>query len=265
MQPSLAPSSSEGAHIELEAKLYGDTVTIQRGDFGRKKHAYFWKERGLFVPGATGVLGILDKPALIQWAANKAADHVAKNLKPGATKEEIASICAEAKKQHVRLKEEGGTVGSNVHELAQKLFMGQPISVPDDKPTRNGLIALQAWLTENDVRPIDIEKVVFSKAAYFAGTFDLLCSLNGKLTLVDLKTSSFVYDEHKMQLGGYRFAWEEEHHGEQIEQLCILHLDKKTGKMKQYTWDDFGTMQFFTDTFLRAKALSENVKKMGNY
>lgn len=251
--------------IEVEASLYGGSITIQRGDFGHQKHAYFWKEKGLFVPGATSVLGILDKPALIQWAANKASEHVEANLQPGASKEEIKRVCAEAKSRHVRLKEEGGEVGHSVHELAHKLFLGQPIVVPDDKATKNGLIAIQEWLRSNDVRPIDIEQICFSKLAYFAGTFDLLCSLNGKLTLCDLKTSNFVYDEHKMQLGGYRFAWEEEHHGEHIEQLCIIHLNKKTGKMKPYIWSDIAAMDFFSDTFLRTKALSENLKKMGDY
>src|SRR5688500_10214772 len=136
-------AQAQPGNIEIEASLYGGAVTIQRGDFGQKKHAYFWKEKGLFIPGATSILGILDKPALIQWAANKAAEHVASNLKPGATEDDIKRVCDEAKKRHVRLKEEGGEVGSNVHELAHKLFTGIPIVVPEDKPTRNGLTGLQ--------------------------------------------------------------------------------------------------------------------------
>lgn len=257
--------ATEAPRIEQEASLYGGAITIQRGDFGRKKHAYYWKEKGLFVPGATSILGILDKPALIQWASNKTAEHVLANLKGGEDRATIERVCGEATGKHTRLKEEAGAIGSDLHELAHSLFTGRPVEVPEDVPTQKALIALQEWIAQNDVKPIDVEQIVFSRAAYYAGTFDLLCSLNGRLALVDLKTSSYVYDEHKMQLGGYRFAWEEEHKGEYIEELAIIHLNKKTGKVKPYSWSDPQALQFFTDTFLRTKALSENLKKMGDY
>lgn len=251
--------------LEIEAKLYSGSVTIQRGDFGSKKHAYYWVEGGYYVPGATSILQVLNKPALIQWAANETAKHVLANLKEGATQADIERVCDEATKKHVRIKEDAGQVGTNVHELAHKLFNGKPIAVPEDKATKNGLVALQDWIGANDVRPIETERVAFSKSAFFAGTFDLLASVNGKLSLVDLKTSTGVYDDHKIQLGGYRFAWEEEHEGEKIEQLIILHLSKKTGKMRPYEWDTRPAMQYFTDTFLRVKAVNDNLKKMGDY
>lgn len=265
MQPNLKHTAEDAPEIHIETKLYDGSVTIQRGDFGRQKHAYRWVEKDLFIPGATSILGILDKPALIQWAANKTAEHVKANLKEGADKAEIERVCGEATKYHVRLKESAGEIGSNVHELAHKLFSGQPILVPEDEPTKNGLTGIMQWLKENDVQPIDIERVAFSKSAFFAGTFDLLAALNGKLALIDLKTSSFVYKEHKLQLGGYKFAWEEEFPKDRIEQLCILHLNKQTGKMKPHIYDDPDEMQFFTNTFLRVKQAADFFKQMRDY
>jgi len=255
----------EASSIHIEASLYGGQVTIQRGDFGKQKHAYYWKEKGLFIPGATSILGILDKPALIQWAANKAVEHVVANLQEGASKADIKRVCEEAKGRHVRIKEEAGEIGSNVHELAHKLFSGQPILVPEDKPTQNGLTGIMDWIKSNDIQPIDIERVAFSKSAFFAGTFDLLAAVNGKLSLIDLKTSAFVYIEHKLQLGGYKFAWEEEFRGDRINQLIILHLDKKTGKMKPHIYDDHNEMQHFTNTFLKVNQAASALKQIRDY
>lgn len=261
MQPNFA--LSEAADIELEAALYGGTVTIQRGNFGRQKHAYFWREKGVFVPGATSILQTLNKPALLNWAAGQAADYVAANLPESPTPEQVRQVCDEAKGAHNRTKEEAGDIGSQVHKIAENLFRGVPIEVPEHPLVLNGLRALQEWIGENEIMPIDNECISFSKSAFYAGTFDLLASINGKLTLLDIKTSKYVYDDHKIQLGGYRFAWEEEHRGERIEQLCVLHIDKNKGKPKAYTWADHGLMQLFTDTFLRVKAVSDNLKKIG--
>ncbi len=61
--------------VENQASLYGNTVTIQLGNFGRKRHAYWWLENQMFVPGTTSITRILDKPALIPWAAKMAAEH----------------------------------------------------------------------------------------------------------------------------------------------------------------------------------------------
>lgn len=265
MRHNLAQKEEDEAPFDgLEAKLYDGTVTIQRGDFGSNKHAYFWKERNTFIPGATSILGILAKPALIQWAANKTSEYVVQNLKEGASKEEIERVCLEAKEKHVRLKEEGGDVGTKIHALAEKLFKGQPIEVPTEPMVLNGFNALREWIAANDVQPIESEKIVFSKSAFVAGTMDLLAAVNGKLAQVDLKSSTGIYPDHKFQVGGYKFCWEEES-GEVIEQNIILHLNKKNGKMKPYVIDDKRELQFHVDTFLRTKALSENLRKMGEY
>lgn len=263
MQPNLK-TENNGPKIEIEASLYGGTITIQRGDFGRKKHAYYWAEKDLFVPGVTSILGILDKPALLPWAAKMAGEYVKANLPEGASKAQIEAVCEKAKTEYNSIKEAAGDIGTQVHKVAESLFMGQPIEMPANPLAINGIRALQDWLSANDVRPIDCEKVVFSKSAYFAGAMDLLCALNGKLTEIDLKTGSGIYDSHYFQTAAYKFAWEEEHQ-EEIEQIAIVNTNKLTGKPKIKLITDRAEMQFYTDTFLRTKSLSDNLKKMDSY
>lgn len=256
---------TDGPHIEQEARLYGGQFTIQLGTFGRQRHAYYCPEKDVFIPGATTILSILDKPALLNWAAKAATDHVRANLPEGADKATIERVCDEAKGAHTRLKDAGADIGSQVHDFAQRLFEGKPVELPSDPAAQRGIKAIQEWIAGNNVMPIDVERIVFSQSAFFAGKFDLLANVNGKLSLCDIKTSSGVYKEHKLQLGGYRYAWEEENKGERIEQLVIIHADKKTGKVKPYHYDDPAEIQFYTDTFLRVKAVSENIRKMGDY
>lgn len=252
---------SDSPEIELEAKLYGGSVTIKR----TVQHTYLWAEKGYYIPGVTSILGILDKPALMPWAAKMATEYVKAHYKEGMPKAELEALCDLAKGEHRRKKEEAGDYGSQVHDLANKVLRGIPVKLPDPGPVLNGFNAFQEWLSANDVKVIDTECICFSKSAFFAGAFDLLAAVNGLLTKIDFKTSSGVYKDHKMQLGGYKYAWEEEHNGERIEQLGIIHLDKKNGKMKPYLWSDPAEMQLFTDSFLRVKAASDIIKKVKDF
>lgn len=250
--------------LELEAKLYGGAITIRRGDYGRKKHVYRWVEKGLFIPGVTTILGILDKPALLPWAAKMAGEYVKANLPDGATREQINSVSESAKTEYNKIKEAAGDIGTQVHAVAEALFQGQPIEMPTNPLAINGIRALQEWLAANDVKPIDCEKIVFSKSAFFAGTMDLLCALNGKLTQVDIKSGSGIYNEHYFQTGAYNFAWEEEH-DEEIEQIAIVNTNKKTGIPKIKLITDRNEIQFYINTFLRVKSVSDNLKRMDGY
>lgn len=254
----------EEPRIELSASLYGGSVTIQRGDFGRKKHAYYWLEKGYFVPGVTSILSILDKPALLPWAAGLASKYVQANLPENASKEQIAEICEKAKIEWRSVRDAAGDIGTQVHSFAENLFRGRPAIVPTDLQAQKGVQALQAWIAENDVQPIEVERVVFSQSCFVAGTMDMLAAVNGKLTQVDFKTGKDVYPEHKFQTGIYKRAWEEEN-GETIEQNIIVNLNKQTGKPKILVLDNQDEMNFHADTFLRIKAVNDNLKKMDEY
>ncbi len=260
----MASAKLKADKIEISASLYNGEVTIQRGDFGRKKHAYYWLEKGYFVPGVTSILSILDKPALLPWAAGLASKYVQANMPENATKEQIAAICEKAKTEWRDVRDAAGDIGTEVHAFAENLFRGKPTVVSDNPLIQNGIKALQAWIAENDVQPIEVERVVFSKSCFVAGTMDMLAAVNGKLSQVDFKTGSGIYPEHKFQTGIYKRAWEEEN-GERIEQNIIVNLNKKTSKPKILLMDNKDEMDFHADTFLRIKAVKDNLKKMDEY
>ncbi len=248
----------------ISARLYNGAELIVRGDFGSKKHAYKNMGTGYFIPGVTSILGILAKDALLPWAAGQAALYVKQNLPIGATAEQIAEVCDKAKGHFDRVKEAAGDIGSAVHNYAENLFRGHEVTKPADPQAEKGVNALLEWISENKVRPIEVERICFSRDAFYAGTMDLLADVNGKLTYVDLKTGKGIYKEHLLQAGAYKFAWEEEHR-EQIEQIIILNCNKLTGSPKIATISDPDEMEFYVDTFLREKSASDNLKKMKEF
>lgn len=264
-----------GAHIENQASLYGGTVTMQLGNFGRKRHAYFWVENGMFVPGTTSITRRLDKPALIPWAAKQASEFVSRELTAALEKDDkgkliasipktrIKEICEGAKAAHRNFVDDASAIGKEVHALAQRIFNGEIIGdlpANTDQRVLNGLAAIRSWIRENDVTPLSAEQIVFSKKWYYAGQYDLLALVNSDLSIVDFKTSSGVYLEHRLQTGGYQNAWEEEH-GERIKYRYAIRLDKYTGQFESHR---FERSQLEIDTFLRLKELDENIKKIEN-
>lgn len=68
-----------------------------------------------------------------------------------------------------------------------------------------------------------VEVKVWNPELSYAGTFDLLLTMDGKLTLLDLKTSKAYYDGYAKQLTAYRMA-AEKMYGLDIEQMVIVRL-----------------------------------------
>lgn len=101
-----------------------------------------------------------------------------------------------------------------------------------DKGTLNLLslsVALAPYLDgwkkfkkDTDFKILESESVVYSKMGY-AGTLDRIGTMGGKLTLLDIKTTTTIPKTIALQLGAYRHAWQEMH-GKTIEQVISVQL-----------------------------------------
>jgi hypothetical protein len=93
-----------------------------------------------------------------------------------------------------------------------------------------------------DLRPVFIEKTVYSLKYSFAGTFDGLFWIGKRLVLLDWKTSSGIWDSYQLQLVAYRVALTELIKRGKIKdvtledvarmKLWVVRLDKKSKKFK---------------------------------
>lgn len=68
---------------------------------------------------------------------------------------------------------------------------------------------------------------LFSDEHEYAGTNDIVCRLNDKLWLIDIKTSNSLHTSYDLQLAAYAKAWNETHN-EKIEETGILWLKAAT-------------------------------------
>jgi hypothetical protein len=79
----------------------------------------------------------------------------------------------------------------------------------------------------------------------FGGTIDFYGTLDGVLTLCDLKTGSGIYDEHYYQICAYRQLLQE--NGRDVQQARIINIPRKDNEdftEKIYTSFDRGLSVF---------------------
>ena len=72
---------------------------------------------------------------------------------------------------------------------------------------------------------IAIEKHVISEKWQYQGTLDRIADINGKLTLIDIKSSDTVLPATDLQTAGYKIAWEEETKQRIRQRWCVQVLE----------------------------------------
>jgi hypothetical protein len=219
--------------------FYGKPLT-----FNPRNHRYTWD--GQHVPSVTTILWRLDKPALIQWAADCAVEHIRKT--PDFTKIDWEA----ARKAHATIRDEAGDVGTIVHKYARAVLEAKgdrqaldgltlPLDVAGTQALK-AIAAFEAWMQTHKIEPVAVERRVFSQRFMYAGTLDFTGRIDDELSLLDFKTGNDVYDEAWFQMGGYDDALTEEHEWQDIfgdsdtPRLAhwIIHLDKNTGEFAAY-------------------------------
>jgi len=204
----------------------------------------FYKVGEKKLPSATTILSLLDKPALVQWAANQAIEAVVEHISgledENLTKERILACVDAARKNWRQTSKKALDIGTAVHSAIEiRLKTGKdPAELPDE--AMEAYIAFLEWLDEHKLEPVAIETTVYGEG--YAGTADLVAYLDDKLTLIDFKTSTGIWPEYALQTAAYRAAWNRIFPEKQVVAHGVLRLDKKTG------WPEY---KDFSETFDR--------------
>ena len=163
--------------------------------------------------GVTTICNMQAKGFLINWSASEAyKDSLTK------TDAEIKEVLKNKTYAHTQKSDSAKDSGTQAHDLVEQ-FINNYINtgnyvlpvypVIEDIGVKTSITRFFKWATDNKVEFLGSEVSVYSREHWFAGSFDFICKLNGKLLLGDFKTSKQVDDTYFAQGAGYIIAVEE--------------------------------------------------------
>jgi hypothetical protein len=159
------------------------------------RKGYFTKS-GEKVPRTTTIIGrFKESGALINWAWKRGRD----GLELYDSRDKAAEI------------------GTDAHGRVERFLNGQDYSsllteANDIEASDSAFQAFMEWWEANKMTVLYQEIQIVSEIHKYGGTPDAIArDVQGRLVLLDWKTSSGVWPDHLVQLGAYRILWNETH------------------------------------------------------
>lgn len=179
-------------------------MTEQRFQRINSGNGHSYRLDGHKIPGATTVIGTLDKPALVGWAAKESASYAVENWDRLSGLGQIERFDA-IKDARFDTNKKAVVRGNRIHALGERLAKGEQVDVPDEitGPVEAYARFLDLW----DFETLSTESPVCRTDYRYAGTLDAIVKNDRFGTvLLDVKTGSKVYSEVSLQLAAYRYA-----------------------------------------------------------
>lgn len=221
-------------------------------NFEPKSHTY--EVEGQLFTGVTTILNVMNKPFLMFWYAKMTAEEVKgkwTEIKKITKKEDFDKLVDLAKSAATRKADKAKDIGHQVHAWIEQYITDQDMELPEDEQVLACIRQFLKWNKGRKVKWLASEAIVASMKHRFAGTVDALCEVDGKLTVLDFKTSSMISDDYALQLAGYQIALEEM--GINIEQRAIVRVPKDGSPVEEWIVDT--DLDFDKETFLRCREL----------
>ena len=209
------------------------------------KHRYLRKRFGIDskfgnVPGVTTIIkDALNSGPPMTWPMYEAVKYIKANGDYHAEAGDLPywlvdeSTLEASTKAFVRKSDVGKDTGTAVHNAIEARLVGKPYEVPPE--AQKAITGFEKWLESEEMKGLSVlaaEKIIYSKDGDYAGKFDLLFSLKGRIVLADYKTtnkSQFapkgVYWDNFIQLGGYGYALTEMDNMS-IDDYCVINVGK---------------------------------------
>lgn len=133
-----------------------------------------------------------------------------------------------------------GKEGTQVHEAAEKLVLGEEVTWMDDYGNAKYsqivwemILRFADFWNTHKPELISTEQFVWSDKHKYAGTADLVVKMDGEIWLLDLKTSNALHRAYDLQLAAYAKGMEEVRN-QKIERTGIIWLKAQSrGPSKQ--------------------------------
>lgn len=232
--------------------------------FNEARHRY--ELDGKRIPSVTTVLGVINKPGLPYWAAKLVAEeaithhsHWGARIASG---EHSDSIIRDLKRTPWRQRDDAANRGTRIHTVLEAAATGDPTACPTD--LMGMATAAIDLLDRLDLQPIHTEARLYSRMYWYAGTADLIATIDGETWLLDWKSSRSLHDTYVAQVDAYAHAdtilveGGDERPMPQIDRLGIIHLTDDSA-----TLYDAGTPGGpGWATFLGANTIHQNINDL---
>ncbi len=207
-----------------------------------KVHTVYKTKDGKRVCGVTTFLSMLAKPALIHWAWNL-----------GCKGEDYRKV-----------RDKAASIGTIAHYLIECYLKKEEADLSDysSADIEKAKKAMEAFLDfekVNKLEPIKLELPLVSEKYRFGGTIDCYGKLNGKLCLIDFKTSNGVWPEMRVQIAAYAELLKE--NGYKVEDIHLLKIDKESGEFSHYQYKDLSIEWKFFKLIVAAYPLKSVIWK----
>ena len=138
--------------------------------------------------------------------------------------------------------------GTIVHNLCEELMLKGFLNVPEDivddykDEVLKRLMSFESWYINTKPKIVTTEYKLYHQDVPYSGTPDIICEINGKLCIIDIKTGA-PYQSHQLQLTCYKKLWDTIFPEYPIQELYGLYLkDSWITKVepiaKKYKYDE---------------------------
>lgn len=234
------------------------SATLMRLDLSAP-HTIYKTADGKRCPGVTTVLGVLDKGALLPWAAGLERDSIIDLA--GALVDEAdargeiydtgealtADLRARLGREYAfeAARDKAADLGTITHARIEAWLNGQELDPEGIAPEQyeasvHGFERFREWWFEAGLTTVATERPLVSERMRVGGTLDVVArDAQGFLVLVDIKTSnatkSWPYPSVIGQVAAYAEIWNEQG-GEAIDRIAVARVGKQPGDDGQRLW-----------------------------
>ena len=180
-------------------------------DYDDKAHSY--KVDDVKVPSVTRIIDACFPKNLTDWALNVGGE------------------------EYHRVIDEALEIGNDTHQwIEDYINFGHACTDPSHhifKPVK----AFLKWTEEYKPKWIDAERKVYCDKHKYAGTVDAVAKINGRVCVIDFKTSKKIYKPYHLQISAYAQSIRRIDGLRQWPLGIILRLDKETGLFQQKVFE----------------------------
>lgn len=171
-------------------------------------HITYKTKSGMVVPATTGVLSVLSKPALLEWAYQ----------------------CGLRHEDYKLIRNSAGDAGTLAHYMIMCLLLDEEPNTAEYSQVEieRAMVSFskfEQWYSQHEIEPIFLERPFVSEKYCYGGTIDVYARIDGKLSLLDVKTGGGIYDDVLCQLAAYKELMTEFNYP--VETTRILHVTSK--------------------------------------